>query len=96
MVARRPGQPVATAFDIDRASTQIADAFDPTVARPDDRRPRARRRASTPSASVDADPTAPVELTPDLDLPAWRFLRDDDPDWLLPAAGTLPRTRSWP
>ena len=33
---------------------------------------------------VDADPTAPVELTPDLDLPAWRFLRDDAPDGCSP------------
>ena len=34
MVARRPGQPVSAAFDIDRAGMQIAEAFDPTVARP--------------------------------------------------------------
>ncbi len=33
-VARRPGQPVATAFDLDRASTEIAAAFDPTITRP--------------------------------------------------------------
>ena len=38
---------------------------------------------------VDGDPTAPVELTPDLDLPAWQFLRDHAPEWLLPGAGTL-------
>jgi hypothetical protein len=30
-----------------------------------------------------------VELAPDLDLPAWRFLRDDEPEWLLPGADTV-------
>ena len=88
MVARRPGQPVSAAFDIDRAGTQIAEAFDPTVARPaivD----RVLDGVLDNVGSVDADPIAPVELKPDLDLPAWRFLRDDDPDWLLPGAGTI-------
>lgn len=89
MVARRPGQPVATAFDLDRASTEIAVAFDPTIARPTivD---RVVGGIVDAVGAVDADPTAPVELTPDLDLPAWRFLRDNAPEWLLPGAGTLP------
>jgi hypothetical protein len=89
MVARRPGEPVATAFDIDRASTEIATAFDPTVARPT-MVDRVLDGVIDAIGSVDADPTAPVELTPDLDLPAWRFLRDNAPEWLLPGAGTLP------
>lgn len=89
MVARPPSQPVATAFDLDRASTQITAAFDPTVARPSivD---RVLGGVIDAVGSADANPTAPVELTPDLDLPAWRFLRDEAPEWLLPGAGTLP------
>lgn len=89
MVARRPGQPIATAFDLDRAGGQIAAAFDPTVARPTivD---RVLSGVIDAVGAIDADPTLPVELAPDLDLPAWRFLRDNEPDWLLPGAGTLP------
>ena len=30
-----------------------------------------------------AEPFAPPEICPDLDLPAWRFLRDEARDWLL-------------
>ena len=89
LVARRPGQPVETAFDLDRAEAEIASAFDPTIERPalvD----RVLDGVLDAAGAVDADPTAPVELTPDLDLPAWRFLRDDTPEWLLPGAGTLP------
>ncbi|MDQ3934758.1 MAG: hypothetical protein M3340_09035, partial [Actinomycetota bacterium] len=89
MVVRRPEEPVATAFDIDRASTEIATAFDPTVARPT-MVDRVLDGVIDAVGSVDADPTSPVELTPDLDLPAWRFLRDNAPEWLLPGAGTLP------
>ncbi len=70
-------------------ATRDRRAFDPTVARPaivD----RVLGGVVDAVGVVDADPTAPVELTPDLDLPAWRFLRDDAPEWLLPGAGTLP------
>ena len=67
----------------------MAPAFDPTIARPTivD---RVLGGVIDAVGAVDADPTPPVELTPDLDLPAWRFLRDDAPDWLLPGGGTLP------
>jgi hypothetical protein len=88
MVGRRPGQPVAVALDIDRAGTQIATAFDPTPTRP----PLVDRvldGITDTFATVEADPTALVELAPDLDLPAWRFLRDNQAEWLLPGAGTL-------
>jgi hypothetical protein len=89
LVARRPVERVATAFDLDDASARIAGAFDPTVARPaivD----RVLGGVVDTVGAVEVDPTTPVELAPDLDLPAWRFLRDDAPEWLLPGAGTLP------
>jgi hypothetical protein len=88
-VARPAGQPVATGFDLDRASSEIAAAFDPSTARP----PLVDRVLSgvvDAVGSVLVDPTAPVEMAPDLDLPAWQFLRDNAPEWLLPGAGTLP------
>ena len=40
-------------------------------------------------AVLELAPDGPVELTPDLDLAAWQFLRDDEPEWLLPGAGAL-------
>ena len=89
LVAQLPGQPVATAFDLDRAGKQVSVAFDPTVARP----PMVDRVLGGVidiNDLVGLDPGSPVELAPDLDLAAWRFLRDNDPEWLLPGAGTLP------
>jgi hypothetical protein len=38
---------------------------------------------------LEVEPTTPVELTPDLNLAAWTFLRDHAPEWLLPGADTL-------
>jgi hypothetical protein len=89
MVARRPAQPVSTAFDIDRAGAEISAAFDPTTTRPaivD----RVLGGVLDTAGVVEADPIAPVELTPDLDLAAWQFLRDDEPEWLLPGGGSVP------
>jgi hypothetical protein len=43
-------------------------------------------------ATIDPDdpqPLAPREPCPDLDLPAWRYLRDRQREWLLPGAHTL-------
>jgi hypothetical protein len=37
----------------------------------------------------DPEPLAPREPCPDLDLPAWRYLRDRQREWLLPGAHTL-------
>ncbi|MGE5273972.1 MAG: hypothetical protein ACM3QU_09485 [Verrucomicrobiota bacterium] len=88
LVSKVPPQPVATAYDLAGAANQITPAFDPTVARPSivD---RVLAGVEDAAGLVDAEPTTPVELTPDLDLPAWRFLRDNAPEWLLPGAGTL-------
>ncbi|OLE22183.1 MAG: hypothetical protein AUG49_19960 [Catenulispora sp. 13_1_20CM_3_70_7] len=30
-----------------------------------------------------------MELTPELPLPSWQFLRDEAPEWLLPGTGTI-------
>lgn len=88
MLGKAPAQPVATAFDVDRAEPEIASAFDPTAARPSifD---RVLAGVSDTAGRVEDDPTVPVELTPELELPAWQFLRDEAPEWLLPGAGTI-------
>lgn len=88
LIGRAPPQPVATAFDLDGAETQIAAEFDPTVTRPSivD---RVLSGIADTAGAVEADPTVPVELTPELPLPAWQFLRDEAPEWLLPGTGTI-------
>ena len=45
--------------------------------------------SATPPASSKASRPCPVELTPELDLPAWQFLRDNASEWLLPGSGTI-------
>jgi hypothetical protein len=88
MLGRPPAQPVATAFDLDRAETEIAAEFDPTVGRPSIA-DRVLAGVSDTAGLVEADPVTPVELTPELELPSWRFLRDEAPEWLLPGTGTI-------
>ncbi len=77
----RPSVPVA----LEAVSNSIAQAIDPTVARPF----VVDRVLSTIEGLDEQQPLAPPELCPDLDLPAWQFLRDQAPDWLLPGAGEL-------
>lgn len=88
LLSRPAAQPVATAYDLAGASAQIAAEFDPTVPR-SSIVDRVLAGVLDTAGLVEVDPTTPVELTPDLDLPAWRFLRDNSPEWLLPGAGTL-------
>jgi hypothetical protein len=54
----------------------------------DPRAGAARRRVQDRLTGVD-DLDAPLEDCPNLDLPAWRYLRDRAPHWLLPGIETL-------
>jgi hypothetical protein len=65
---------------------RLTAAIDPT--RPD--AAVATRVLGTIDGLDAAQPLAPVELCPDLDLPGWRFLRDHARDWLLPGVDTMP------
>ena len=88
LISRQPAQPVATGYNLAGASAGIDPAFDPTSQRPaivD----RVLAGLHDIAGVVEADPTTPLELKPDLNLPAWRFLRDSAPEWLLPGAGAL-------
>jgi hypothetical protein len=82
-VRRRPPLPVTTSFDLAAATVKIDPAFDPTAARPSIA-DRALAGLSDAGVVVDVAPAGPIELAPDLDLPTWRFVRDDEPEWLLP------------
>lgn len=87
-VSRRPPAPVSTAFDVGRAAVVIGDVFDPTSARPAIA-DRVLGGLFDGDGPMVADPGAAVELRPDIALPAWKFLRDEASDWLLPGVGEL-------
>jgi hypothetical protein len=64
--------------DIARLDGILQDAF-----RPDRNGVAARRVLDTISGLDPAEPFSPPEICPDLDLPAWAFLRDEERKWLL-------------
>jgi len=84
IATKPPARPCAP-VDLTKVANSVADAIDPTVARP-----FVVDRVLGSISGLDAQPLTPPELCPDLDIPAWQFLRDHDPNWLLPGAGTLP------
>jgi hypothetical protein len=75
-------RPPCKPIDLGRLSKVVADAIDPTVARP----PAVERVLSTLPGITHI---GPVEIEPELDLPLWSFLSDRAPDWMLPGAGDL-------
>ena len=78
--ASRPSSPI----DADAAASSIAAAIDPTS-----EQPFIATRVLSTITGLDNQPLAPPELSPDLDLPAWQFLRDNASEWLLPGVDGL-------
>jgi hypothetical protein len=73
-----PRAPGCRPVDLPRLDAILQDAF-----RPDRKGVAARRVLDTITGLDLAEPFAPPEICPDLDLPAWRFLRDEGRQWLL-------------
>ena len=88
LVTKRARDPVATAFDLAAAGDAITPAFDPTLPKPSIA-DRALSDVLDDGQVLDVAPGGPVELAPDLPVAAWRFLKDDEPEWLLPGYGEL-------
>jgi hypothetical protein len=78
-----PPRPVGRPVDLRALDDALVRAFDPRG----DSAAVARVRATI--APDDPEPLAPREPCPDLDLPAWRYLRDRQREWLLPGAHLL-------
>ncbi|MCB9152649.1 MAG: hypothetical protein H6649_01155 [Caldilineae bacterium] len=76
----RPCSPV----DIDTLDEDLTTAIDPTSANP-----WIVEVVLDGIEGLPDPPLAPVEICTGVDLPAWRFLRDRHPDWLLPGVGQL-------
>lgn len=71
--------PRCRAVGIDRLGGVVSAAVDPTVARP----------IVVDRVVGGLQDLGPVEIEPELDLPLWSFLADNQPDWLLPGIGDL-------
>lgn len=78
-----PARPVPRPVDLGALDGALVGAFDPRG----DAAAVARVRATI--QPDDPQPLAPREPCPDLDLPAWRYLRDRQREWLLPGADSL-------
>jgi hypothetical protein len=79
----QPARPVPRPVDLAALDDALVRAFDPRG----DSAAVSRVRATIDPD--DPEPLAPREPCPDLDLPAWRYLRDRQREWLLPGAHTL-------
>ena len=66
----------------------VAAGVDPTVARP-----VAAQRVLATLTGLREPLLAEPDVAPEIDLPLWRFLADNAPDWLLPGGGDVPADR---
>ncbi|MFC7529258.1 hypothetical protein [Actinoplanes sp. GCM10030250] len=87
-VSTRPPDRPCRPIDLGAVAEVVGAAIDPTAGRP-----FVVDRVLDLIAGLDDQPLTPPELCPDLDIPAWQMLRDRDPDWLLPGAGTMESDR---
>ena len=74
--------------DLGAFASSVAAGVDPTVARP-----VVVDRVLAGLAGLRAPLLAEPDVAPELDIPLWRFLSDNSPDWLLPGAGDIPPDR---
>ena len=79
----QPPRPAPRPVDLAALDDALVRAFDPRG------NPAAVARVRATIDPDDPEPLAPREPCPDLDLPAWRYLRDRQREWLLPGAHTL-------
>lgn len=76
----KPCRPV----DLDGLGKYVSEAIDPNSDNA-----LALSLVSDRIAGIDTDPLYPPEICIGLDFPAWRILRDANPDWLVPGGGEL-------
>jgi hypothetical protein len=80
------GAPACRPFDLGALGGAIAAAVDPTVERP----VVVDRVLVTIPQGLEEPLLAPPDLSPELDLPLWKFLDERQRDWLLPGVGRMP------
>jgi hypothetical protein len=75
-------------LDLGAFASSVAAGVDPTVARP-----LVVDRVLGGLGGLREPLLAEPDVAPELDIPLWRFLSDNAPDWLLPGAGDIPPDR---
>lgn len=80
----KPPDRSCSPVDLAQLDKHLVSALDPTV-----EQPFAASRVLGTFSGLQGPPLAPPEVCLDLDVPAWRFLRDHGPDWLLPGGGAI-------
>jgi hypothetical protein len=79
------GAPACRPFALGELAAAVAAAVDPTVDRP-----VVVDRVLATIQGLEEPLLAPPDLSPELDLPLWKFLDERQRDWLLPGAGLMP------
>lgn len=74
--------------DLPAFAGAVATGVDPTVLRP-----AAAIRVLATITGLREPVLAEPDVSPELDIPLWKFLSDNAPDWLLPGAGDIPADR---
>ena len=77
-----------TPLDLGAFASSVAAGVDPTVARP-----VVVDRVLGGLGGLREPLLAEPDVAPELDIPLWRFLADNVPDWLLPGGGDIPPDR---
>lgn len=85
---RRPESSCSPLPDLNAFADSVAAGVDPTVARP-----VAAVRVLATITGLREPLLAEPDVSPELDIPLWKFLSDNSPDWLLPGAGDIPADR---
>jgi hypothetical protein len=83
-----PVLPCAPMSDLGAFAGSVAGAIDPTVARP-----VVVDRVLGTITGLRPPLLAEPDVALELDIPLWKFLSDEAPDWLLPGAGDIPADR---
>jgi len=83
-----PASPCSPLPDLGAFADSIAAGIDPTVDRP-----AAVKRVLATISGLREPMLAEPDVAPELDIPLWKFLSDNAPDWLLPGAGDIPPDR---
>jgi len=74
--------------DLSAFADSVAAGIDPTVARP-----VVVERVLGTISGLRAPFLAEPDVSPEIDIPLWKFLSDNSPDWLLPGSGDIPADR---
>ncbi|TDD01327.1 hypothetical protein E1292_26300 [Nonomuraea deserti] len=84
----RPEENCRPLSDLDAVADSIAAGVDPTTPQP-----AAVRRVLGTLRGLREPLLAEPDIAPELDIPLWRFLADNAPDWLLPGSDGIPPDR---